>query len=119
MANNTGHNNQAPEETADGISRIVSVVRARCPEAQILLLGVFPRGQQPDDPKRKLNVEINKIIAKLGQTKNVHFLDIGDKFIEKDGSISKNVMPDALHLTADSYQIWADAIEPKLKEFGL
>ena len=117
--NNTGHNNQAPEETADGISRIVSVVRARCPEAQILLLGVFPRGQQPDEPKRKLNVEINKIIAKLGQTKNVHFLDIGDKFIEKDGSISKNVMPDALHLTADSYQIWADAIEPKLKEFGL
>jgi len=92
--NNTGHHNQDPSEIKDGIERILSTLRARCPEAKILLLGVFPRGLSPDDPKRKNN-------------------------INKDGTLSKEIMPDALHLSPKGYQIWADAIEPKLKEFGL
>jgi len=43
-------------------------------------------------------------------------LDIGDKFLQPDGSISKDIMPDFLHLSAAGYQIWADAIETKLAE---
>ncbi|WP_411845945.1 sulfatase/phosphatase domain-containing protein [Roseibacillus persicicus] len=117
--NNTGHSQQDPVETADGISRIVSIVRARCPKAQILLLGVFPRGEQPDHPMRKLNVEINKLIAKHDGTERVHFLDIGETFLDENGVLPKSVMPDSLHLNEESYQLWAEAIEPKLKELGL
>ena len=117
--NNTGHHKQDPSETADGISRIVSDIRARCRETQILLLGVFPRGEKPNHPLRKINIEINKRIAKLGDSERVHFLDIGDIFLDEDGVISKKIMPDSLHLTPEGYQLWADAIEPKLKELGL
>jgi hypothetical protein len=28
-------------------------------------------------------------------------------------------MPDSLHLSAAGYEIWAQAIEPKLKEMGV
>jgi lysophospholipase L1-like esterase len=46
----------------------------------------------------------------------IHYLDIGDKFIDADGSISKEIMPDYLHLSPKGYRIWAEAIEPKLIE---
>ncbi|WP_200391063.1 sulfatase/phosphatase domain-containing protein [Roseibacillus ishigakijimensis] len=117
--NNTGHNKQDPVETADGISRIVSDVRARCPQARILLLGVFPRDEHPEGEMRKINEAINKKIAALGEGKNVHFLDIGEVFLAEDGHLPKSIMPDSLHLNEEGYQRWAEAIEPKLKEFGL
>ena len=36
--------------------------------------------------------------------------------IESNGSISPSIMPDALHLSEAGYKIWANAIEPRLKE---
>ena len=47
---------------------------------------------------------------------HVCFLDIGHLFIERDGKISKQVMRDFLHPTARGYQLWAEAMEPKLAE---
>jgi beta-glucosidase len=49
----------------------------------------------------------------------IHYLDLGSQLIEADGSISKKIMPDALHLTEAGYEIWARTIEPKLKELGV
>jgi lysophospholipase L1-like esterase len=36
--------------------------------------------------------------------------------IEADGSIAKSIMPDFLHPNETGYKIWANAMEPKLKE---
>ena len=41
-------------------------------------------------------------------------LDIGKAFLNADGTISPDIMPDYLHLTAKGYRIWADAMEPTL-----
>ena len=117
--NNTGHIMQDPTEVRDGVERIISTLRARCPQAKILLLGVFPRGVNPDDAKRKNNLEINKLISGLHNGERIHYLDISDKFLTADGILTKEVMPDALHPRQKGYEIWAEAIEPKLKEFGL
>ncbi|MDB4806239.1 sulfatase-like hydrolase/transferase, partial [Akkermansiaceae bacterium] len=117
--NNTGHIMQDPTEVRDGVERIVSTLRARCPQAKILLLGVFPRGVKPDDAKRKNNLEINKFISELHNGERIHYLDISDKFLTAEGILTKQVMPDALHPRQKGYEIWAEAIEPKLKEFGL
>lgn len=117
--NNTGHIMQDPTEVRDGVERIVSTLRARCPQAKILLLGVFPRGVKPDDAKRKNNLEINKLISELHNGERIHYLDISDKFLTAEGILTKQVMPDALHPRQKGYEIWAEAIEPKLKEFGL
>ena len=42
------------------------------------------------------------------------FLDIRKAFLNADGSISPEIMPDYLHLTAKGYRLWADAMEPTL-----
>ena len=49
----------------------------------------------------------------------VVYAEIGDEFLEADGSISPTIMPDALHLSAEGYQRWAKALEPLLQEAGL
>jgi N-acetylglucosamine-6-sulfatase len=43
-------------------------------------------------------------------------MSIGDRFLNDDGSISPEVMPDYLHLSPKGYEIWADALRPRLVE---
>jgi lysophospholipase L1-like esterase len=112
--NNLGSN--SAEQIAEGIKAIVEEIEKKQPETKVLLLGIFPRGEKADDPARGKIKEINKIIAKLDDGKKVRYLDIGDKFLEKDGNMSRTVMNDYLHLTADGYKIWAEAIEKPLGE---
>jgi lysophospholipase L1-like esterase len=121
--NNTGHQQPGKYEcsaaqTAEGVTAIVKTLREKWPETKILLLGVFPRGEKADDKMRVQNVETNAIIAKLDDGKMVKFLDIGGKFLKEDGTLPREIMPDVLHLNGKGYQIWADAITPKIKELG-
>jgi N-acetylglucosamine-6-sulfatase len=117
--NNTGHSRQDPTEVRDGIERILSTIRARAPQAKILLLGIFPRGRTPDNELRQNNLEINKLISKFHNGERIHYLDISEKFLTDEGTLTQEIMPDALHPREKGYRIWAEAIEPKLKEFGL
>ncbi|MBL9181270.1 MAG: GDSL family lipase [Verrucomicrobiaceae bacterium] len=113
--NNSG--SDPAEGIAKGVTAIVETIRAKQPQAKILLLAVFPRGEKPSpNPGREKLAKVNEIIAKLHDGQNIHFLDIGAKFLQPDGSISKEIMPDFLHLSVAGYQIWADAISPKLAE---
>jgi beta-glucosidase len=44
----------------------------------------------------------------------VHYLDIGPKFLEKNGTLTREIMPDLLHLSEKGYTIWAESIEAQL-----
>lgn len=115
--NNSGQD--SAEGIAKGVTAIVETIRTRQPQAKILLLAVFPRGSRPDGQLNAQNdklKQVNSLIAKLGDGKYIHYLDIGGKFPVTDGKLDKNAMPDFLHLSAVGYQIWADAIGPKLAE---
>ncbi len=101
------------DEIAQGVSAIVTELRHRLPEARILLLGVFPRGQKPDATREKLQA-VNEKIAKLDDGSHVKYLDIGKAFLNEDQTISREIMPDYLHLSQKGYRIWADAMEPTL-----
>jgi lysophospholipase L1-like esterase len=103
------------EEIADGVKAIVEAIHKQQPKTKVLLLGIFPRGEKPTDKNRDRIKNINKIIAKLDDDgKTVKYLDIGDKFLEKDGTLSKEIMPDFLHLSKKGYEIEANAIKPTL-----
>ena len=90
--NNTGHSEQDPGETADGVARILSILRARCPSARVLLLGVFPRDAMPDGRKRRINDALNERLAAFHDGKRVHYLNINDQFLDGDGRRPQRVM---------------------------
>ena len=112
--NNSGTNSSA--QIAEGVEAIVKKLRTKLPKTKILVLAIFPRGADANDAKRKINIGANEKIAKLADGEMVHFLDISGKFLNEDGTLSKEVMPDLLHLNEKSYTTWAQATEPKLKE---
>ena len=118
--NNTGVNKDGTirnviPEVIEGVTTVVKGLRAQLPGTKILLLAIFPRGVV-DDLQRGQVAVINTVLPKLDDGKMVRFLDIGSKFLEPDGTLPKDIMPDLLHPSERGYQIWADAMEPTLAE---
>lgn len=113
--NNTGERLEPPELTVAGIRANLAEIRRRLPDAQILLLAIFPRGETPADLTRRHNARINALLPALADGRHIHFLDIGAAFLGADGRLSREVMPDLLHLSPQAYETWARAIAPALK----
>ncbi|MEZ6017739.1 MAG: GDSL-type esterase/lipase family protein [Planctomycetota bacterium] len=114
-SNNTGHRSDAAEHTAAGIQRVISELRLRLPETKILLLGIFPRGEQPDHPLRQWNNAINALISGFAEDPWVTYLDVAGAFLEADGTLSSEIMPDFLHPGREGYRRWAAAMEATLQ----
>ena len=118
--NNSNKNKDGTEayseaEILEGVQAIVKQLRTRLPDTKLIVLGIFPRGQTFSTQRGKL-LQINQALAKLDDGKMIHYVDFGSQLIEAGGSISKEIMPDRLHLSEKGYEIWATAIEGKLKE---
>jgi len=112
----TNNGGDSAPDVAAGITAIVKEIKDKQAQAKILLLDIFPRSEKPDAARAK-NEEVNKLIAKLDdEGKTLKYLDIGDKFLNADKSMSKDIMPDFLHPSAKGYEIWAKAIDETIKQ---
>ena len=83
--------------------------------ALLLILAVFPRGAKPGAQREK-NANASEIAAKPADGEMIYYLDIGPKFLTDDGTLTKDVMPDLLHLSPQGYEIWAASIEPTVAQ---
>jgi beta-glucosidase len=112
--NSNGADNSA-EEIADGVTAIVKSLRQKLPQAKVLLLAIFPRGEQPN-PQREKNAKASELFSKCADGQQVFYLDIGPEFLVEKGMLPKGIMPDFLHLSAAGYEIWASSIEARVKD---
>jgi beta-glucosidase len=113
--NNSNGDDHTAAEIAEGIKACVTAVRERLPETKVLLLSIFPRGETPS-PQREKNAEASRLAAAIADDKMVFHLDLTDRFVEPDGTIKKEIMPDFLHLSEEGYRRWASGMEAKLAE---
>lgn len=113
--NNSNKEDNTAEEIGEGIIAICKRIRTKCPKTKILILAIFPRGPEPSEQREK-NAKASLLASKIADGKMIHYLDINDKFLTKDGFLSKKIMPDYLHPNETGYKIWAEAIEPKVAE---
>lgn len=113
--NNSNGEDNTVGEIAEGVTAVVAGLRRVLPDARVLLLDIFPRGAAPN-PQRGKILQVNQILHRLADGETIFTLDIGHRFLAADGSLSPELMPDALHLSEAGYEIWADAIEPRLAE---
>ncbi|WP_457443574.1 GDSL-type esterase/lipase family protein [Roseateles sp. P5_E4] len=112
--NNTGERLEDPAFTVAGIQKNLDEIRKRQPQAKVLLLALFPRGEKPDDVTRKHNDRINALLPALADGRQVVFLDIGRALANPDGTLSKDILPDWLHLSPQGYEIWARSLQATL-----
>lgn len=111
--NNFGQRNDSPEAVFEGVKANVELLKASFPKANILVLGILPWGENPDDPNRLRAKAANELLESL-EAERVRIADVGSRFLEADGSISKDVMADFLHPTDEGYQRLTDAVLPIL-----
>ncbi|HRJ73063.1 MAG TPA: GDSL-type esterase/lipase family protein [Terrimicrobiaceae bacterium] len=112
--NNTGKRNTTAE-AVEGIAAVVRELQKRFPSAKILLLGLLPRGEKAD-PRHAQIKDINRAIAKLHDGKSVVFLDIGEKFVDADGNVRADLLPDLLHPNLQGYEVFSAAIKEPVRD---
>jgi lysophospholipase L1-like esterase len=100
-----------PEEIISGIKGVVEALNQKSPASKILLVGILPRGESiKNNAAYEKILLINQGYARIADGQKIRFVDVGDKLIEKDGSLSKEMFPDRLHISAKAYPILADAL---------
>ncbi|XP_032431589.1 platelet-activating factor acetylhydrolase IB subunit alpha2 isoform X2 [Xiphophorus hellerii] len=110
----TNNHDHTAEQVAGGIVAIAQLLTNRLPKAKIVVLGLLPRGEQPN-PLREKNAAVNRLLRswlpRLGQAL---FLDVSNEFLHSDGSISSQDMFDYLHLTPTGYNTLAKPLSDLL-----
>jgi len=110
------------DEIAEGVRAILDELGRRQPQAKVLVLGLLPRGDRPDDPNlpperrvRERIRDVNARLARLADDRRVYFLDVGDHLLEPDGALNRTLLSD-LQPTAAGYRILAEALRPRLNQ---
>jgi len=60
---------------------------------------------------REIHEEVRRISA---DGRQVVFLDIGSTLTNPDGTLSRDILPDWLHLSPKGYDLWARSLAPLL-----
>jgi lysophospholipase L1-like esterase len=109
--NNFGLCGESAEQAFSGIAAVVAALRKQYPAARILLNALLPTDETPAGAKRAKVVAVNRMVATLHDGKQVLYRDYGPAFLQADGSLSNDVMPDFLHLSEKGYRMWSDAMQ--------
>ena len=112
--NNMWAKDADPAHAAAGVKAVIDLIQTKQPQAKILLMSLLPTGEKPN-PGRDKRMAVNALISKFAGG-SVEYMDISAKYLQPDGSISKDDMHDFLHLAPKGYDIWADSISAKVKE---
>ncbi len=118
--NNIGNRIPAGTESAlaaditAGMEALIAAIRAKAPEATIVVTGIFPR----NDNMAAIPVikTVNANVAAMAGGK-VRFVDVNAQLADAQGRLREGMThPDRLHLAEKGYQVWADALKPIFRE---
>lgn len=113
--NNTWGNDRDPKNIALGQRRIVEKLRALFPNMKIFVLRIFPCTNREGEQEQIDS--INEFTPYyMRDLDNVEVLDIGKVFLNKEGVLTKEIMPDLLHPNGVGYESWGAALYLKLEE---
>ena len=106
------------EQLAGGMEEIVKIFRKECPDSKIILLRCFPGSYDGPNPTSHRNIleRASDIVSHIADNEHVFYCDVNHVFLNLDGSINQEVMPDWLHPNAKGAELWAQAMEPLLSK---
>jgi len=95
------------DEVTAGIAACLDVMRKKAPDATVILMGITRR----NGPLMPVIDRINERLSALADGRRIRYLNINARLADAGGATV-----DGLHLSAQGYQIWADALKPILTE---
>ena len=124
--NNSAGNDNTAEEIAEGIDAVVCKLHTDLPKTKILVLAIFPRGsdEQRNDktqdavynPQWAKNDKASRLASKIADGKMIYYLDINKAFLNGQGIMTREIMPDLLHPDEKGYRLWAEAMQPTIEK---
>ena len=117
--NNTDGNNYPtinyPNELEEATWKICEIIREKLPDTEIILLGIFPFGRNIPNFRNTINQKTNELISKFpSKYEHIHYMDIEDIYLNSDGKIIKNVMPDFLHPNAEGHMLMFNKLNDEI-----
>jgi lysophospholipase L1-like esterase len=106
---------KSPETIAADYRAFVAKIHKALPEAKVIYLAIKPCGQRWRliDKVRQANALIE---AEAKKDPRETFVDLGKLLLGPDGKPRKEFFQaDELHLNAEGYRLWSDALRPQLK----
>ena len=103
------YSGDTPEEAARGIVCVAEELHRRAPDALVLLMALFPRGNKVSEIR-----ETNRILrAALPAMPFAEWVDLGGIFGDENGCPREwFYQADLCHLKRAGYQVWGNAIAP-------
>ena len=93
-------------------------MRARQPQAKILILARFPRGQIPRASWREIAAANAAVYAELADDETVFYTDIGERFFNTDGSFKRELWGSpGVGMQGPAFEVWAEELQPWLDRF--
>jgi len=109
-------------EFVAGYARLIAEIRARQPQAKILILPPFPRGRLRREEWRAV-AEANAVAyRRLADDRTVFYANFGDRFFLPDGSHNQKMwnlsgpVPNA-GIHEPGFKAWAEELQPWLDRF--
>ncbi len=117
--NNTDGNNYPtinyPNELEEATWKICEIIREKLPNTEILLMGILPFGRNIPNFRNSINIETSKLISEFSnRDKHIHYINIDDIYLNNDGKIIKEIMPDYLHPNAEGHMKMFDRLEDEI-----
>jgi len=113
--NNTDGNHylniSTPEELSGGIWKICEIIAEKLPDTKILILGILPYGYKPNH-RDNINKATNSLVSKFPERNpNITYTDIGHVYLNTEGKVKKELMPDYLHPNTEGHLLMFDALD--------
>jgi len=97
-------------EIVAGLTFLVQAIKARQPNAEVLMIGILPRRGEEQRLAR-----LNEAIAQAAGNLNAVFAQPGTVFLQPDGKIDETLFTDGLHPNAEGYRRLAARLQSYLK----
>lgn len=103
-------------EIIDGHQKLLTELRKRLPDAQIIVFGIFPRVDSWSKHVHDRIPPINQALQNFSAQTSLHYFDLKKLFLDPEtGNVPTSIMYDGLHLTSKGYQLWGEEILRILK----
>lgn len=100
------------------IGSIVDLTRKHCPNAKLIIIGVYPVNTTINRQGKRNNARIaglNEKIEILCGDKSVTYININSQLEDPEGNLSADFTYDGLHLNAKAFEIVTNKLLPFLK----
>jgi beta-glucosidase len=114
--NNAAHRRESPQVTSKAIDRIIGDLRAQLPKSKIILLSIFPRTDGPSLTLQQINQQTNALLPSLSDGKTIFHLDLNQVFLDANGQVPEEILPDQLHPSDKGNGLWIQVLKNRLDQ---